>query len=73
MENLLDSRRQQAIDTGIPAVARAAHYDSLADQIGRLTKALAHLAAAGIDIGPDGTLQVERVQAVKSRFPKPIA
>jgi hypothetical protein len=70
MNNAIELGRQAAIASARPDVARAAHYDPLPEQIGRITKALAHLSAAGVDIGPDGLTQVDRAQAVKIRFPK---
>ena len=70
MDNSLETTRMTAINSGSADAARAAHYDPQPEQIGRITKALAHLAASGVDIGPEGAMQVTRVQAVKDRFPK---
>ncbi len=71
MENVILARKQEAEQSGNYAEARRVNYDPLADQVGAITKALAHLRASGIDIGPDGDSQVDRVQAVKDLFPKP--
>ena len=50
---------------------RSKEYDSVGDQLDRVTKALKYLKANGVDIGPDGSAQVERVDAVKQKYPKP--
>lgn len=44
-------------------------YDPLAEQVGRITKALAKLAADGIDIGEHGAEQVNHCRDIKERFP----
>lgn len=48
---------------------RAENYDSLAEQVGRITKALAYLQAQGVDIGPHGREQVEHCKSIKQQFP----
>lgn len=50
---------------------RAKEYDPVGEQLDRVTKALKYLKAAGVDIGPDGSAQVERVDSVKQKYPKP--
>lgn len=54
---------------GLYRANRREAYDPLPEQLDRVTKALAHLHAQGIDIGEHGLEQVERCLAVKSRFP----
>lgn len=49
---------------------RRQSYDPLPEQIDRITKALAYLKAAGVDIGEAGIEQVEHCQAVKAKYPK---
>ena len=73
MDNYFENKRIEAVNSGSVDLARASHYDPLAEQIGRVTKALAHLAGAGIDIGGDGIDQINRVAAVKAKFPKVVA
>jgi hypothetical protein len=50
--------------------ARRGAYRSPGAQLDDIWKALAHLAAQGVDIGDDGRNAVRRHQAVKTRFPK---
>lgn len=54
---------------GLYRANRREAYDPLPEQLDRVTKALAHLHAQGIDIGEHGLEQVERCRAVKNRFP----
>lgn len=63
------SREAVIMQAGLYQAARREQYDPIPEQLDRITKALAHLHAQGIDIGEHGLEQVERCQAVKSRFP----
>lgn len=54
---------------GLYRANRREAYDPIPEQLDRITKALAHLHAQGIDIGEHGLEQVERCRAVKNRFP----
>lgn len=44
-------------------------YDPLPEQIDRITKALAHLQAQGIDIGAAGREQVAHCASIKQSYP----
>lgn len=55
---------------GLYGAARREAYDALPDQLDRITKALAVLQEAGIDIGEAGREQVAHCQSVKAAFPK---
>lgn len=64
-------RREELLQQhGHYQVNRREAYDSLPEQIDRITKALAYLKAAGVDIGEAGIEQVEHCQAVKAKYPK---
>lgn len=58
---------------GLYQSARRDAYDPLPEQLDRITKALAALREAGIDIGHDGDEQVNHCHNVKNRFPKPLS
>lgn len=49
---------------------RCSAYDSVGDQLDRITKVIKHLQAQGIDIGEAGEQQVLMVDAVKNKFKK---
>lgn len=55
---------------GLYRANRREAYDPLPEQLDRITKALAYLKAAGVDIGEAGIEQVEHCQAVKAKYPK---
>lgn len=63
------SQSAVVMQAGLYRAARREHYDPIPDQLDRVTKALAYLSEQGVDIGEHGRQQVERCQAVKSRFP----
>ena len=50
---------------------RAVEYDPAGEQLDRITKVLQFLKEKGVEIGPDGDLQVSRVLAIKEKYPKP--
>lgn len=58
---------------GLYRANRREAYDPLPEQLDRITKALAALREAGIDIGHDGDEQVNHCHNVKNRFPKPLS
>ena len=57
---------------GMYRVNRREAYDSISDQLDRITATFEFLALRGIDIGAQGQEQVSRWRAVKDEFPKPI-
>ena len=61
------------MNAGLYQSARRDAYDPLPEQLDRITKALAALREAGIDIGHDGDEQVNHCHNVKNRFPKPLS
>lgn len=50
---------------------RAADYEPIGDQLDRITKVFKRLKEAGVDIGPEGEAQINMVDAVKAKHPKP--
>lgn len=49
---------------------RIRRYPRVEDQLDAIWKILAHLAAAGVDLGPEGAM-LDQIQEVKQRNPKP--
>lgn len=50
--------------------ARKTLYPDIVEQLDALWKALQHLEAQGIDIGPAGTTMLNQITSVKERCPK---
>jgi len=49
---------------------REREYPTLGDQLDNITKALQYLKENGVDIGPDGIMQVNACVAVKEKYPE---
>ena len=50
---------------------RAAEYESISDQLDSIYKAMKFLKASGTDLGPEGNSWISKIDAVKTKYPKP--
>tara|TARA_R110001583_G_scaffold21308_3_gene80883 strand:+ start:35146 stop:35343 length:198 start_codon:yes stop_codon:yes gene_type:complete len=53
-----------------PGPLRQQQYDSIGDQLDRITKTFSYLKTQGVDIGPDGIEQVDHCDQIKRKHPK---
>lgn len=63
------ARENQAINECIQN--RSAHYPCHEEQVHAMMKGLAVLKAAGTDLGEECNAMIDRIAAVKAKFPKP--
>lgn len=59
------------METRLPYdLKRKTHYPTIGDQLDRIFKTFKHLDDIGIDLGLEGNMWIDEIEAVKQEFPK---